>query len=160
MKKILFLLCALAVTNVTFAQERANKSNEQVTKEEAIYAKASSFKFDSKTNTITEVVMPKFLCLKVLGCEELIKTSRRQPIIFTTKNIAIDFKAKDARDNINRKVSGIIVVGENKYKADLFFHTSTDKDKKVSFIGNIVLEGSSLESTEGKAVTITIKGIS
>ena len=152
MKKILFLLCVLAVTNVTFAQERAKKTEVIIVKE------GVKFKLDSKTKAITEVVIAKFKCTQGLGCKELMTLSLKKPLIFTANDVKPE-RFKEEENFSKGEISGIITVGKNKYKADLLFFTRVSKDKKVTFNGSIVIEGSSFKSTKGRAVTIDVKAI-
>ena len=86
------------------------------------------------------------------------KSAERQPITFKTTGEASDASLKSADSRFRSYVSGLLVVGENEYKADLFF-TVRKSGEGVSFIGNIVIsESSFLTSAEGEVVTIHIKG--
>ena len=179
MKKIVLMMLVAMVPFLTMAQKRSKKikdvkteivkppqsidskarlgiipSSAQVTAEidpkNILFANASSLTFDKDTKTLTEVVIDKLDCDKEnLFCAALMKSSRKKPITFTTKDRASVPKLKS---DLKSAVKGILLVGKNKFKAELFFNV-----KKGAAGGNIVFDGSSLGLKEGKLM-ISFKG--
>jgi hypothetical protein len=161
MKKIVLMMLVAMVPFLTMAQKRSKKNKEvktEVVKQiPNINSKVSSFTFDRDTKTLTEVVIDKLDCDKEnLFCAALMKSARKKPITFKTKDEASDAKLKSADSRFGRYVSGFLLVGKNKYKAELFFDVREGAEL-ISCKGNIVFDGSSLGLKEGKLM-ITFKG--
>ena len=162
MKKIVLMLLVAMVPFLTMAQKRSKKNKDVKTEIVQpipnVNFKASSFTFDGDTKTLTEVVIDKFYCDKGnLFCAALMKSARKKPISFTTSDTASVGKLKSANSIFKSSVKGILLLGKNKFKAELFF----DVRKGVDFIGcngNIVFDGSSLGLKESKLM-ISFKGI-
>jgi hypothetical protein len=186
MKKIVLMMLVAMVPFLTMAQKRSKKikdvkteivkppqsidskarlgiipSSAQVTAEidpkNIVFANASSLTFDKDTKTLTEVVIDKLDCDKEnLFCAALMKSARKKPITFKTKDEASDAKLKSADSRFGRYVSGFLLVGKNKYKAELFFDVREGAEL-ISCKGNIVFDGSSLGLKKSKLM-ITFKG--
>jgi hypothetical protein len=161
MKKITLMLLVAMVPFLTMAQKRSKKNKEVKTERVKpipnINSKASSFTLDRDTRIITEAVIDKLDCPKEdLFCGRLMKLAGKQPIIFETTDEAPKEKPS-INSRLSSYVSGVLLVGKNEYKADLFFDVRAT-DEVTSFYGNLVIEGSLLELKESK-VMITVKGM-
>ena len=161
MKKITLMLLVAMVPFLTMAQKRSKKNKEVKTERVKpipnVNSKASSFTFDRDTKTITKIVIDKLDCTKETSfCETLMKLAGKKPIIFKTTDEASDARLKSADSRLRSYVSGVLLVGKNEYKADLFFDVRAT-DEVISFYSNLVIEGSLLELKESK-VMITVKG--
>ena len=161
MKKIVLMMLVAMVPFLTMAQKRSKKNKEvktEIVKQiPNVNSKVSSFTFDRDTKTLTEVVIDKLDCDKEnLFCAALMKSARKKPITFKTKDKASDAKLKSADSRFRNYVSGSLIVGENKYKADLFFDIAKKEDM-IEFRGNILIDGSLLKLKDSK-VMITVKG--
>ena len=161
MKKIVLMMLVAMVPFLTMAQKRSKKNKDVKTEIVKpipnVNSKVSSFTFDRDTKTLTELVIDKLDCDKEnLFCAALMKSARKKPITFKTKDEASDAKLKSADSRFSSYVSGVLIVGKNKYKADLFFDVRK-KEEMIVFGGNIVIDGSLLELKESK-VMITFKG--
>ena len=161
MKKIVLMMLVAMVPFLTMAQKRSKKNKEvktEIVKQiPNVNSKVSSFNFDRDTKTLTEVVIDKLDCDKEnLFCAALMKSAGKKPITFKTKDEASDAKLKSADSRFRSCVSGVLVLGKNKYEADLFFDVRK-KEEMILFSGNIVIDGSLLNLKESKVI-ITVKG--
>ena len=161
MKKITLMLLVAMVPFLTMAQKRSKKNKEMkseiVKPIPNVNSKVSSFTFDRDTRTLTEVVIDKLDCdKKNLFCAALMESVRKNPITFKTKDEASDARLKSADSRFRSCVSGVLILGENKYKADLFFD-ARKKEEMIVFNGNIVIDGSLLELKDTKLIII-VKG--
>jgi len=160
MKKIVLMMLVAMIPFLTIAQKRSNKNKELQTETVKpipnVNTKASSFNFDRDTKTITQVVIDKLDCTKEnFFCAVLMKEARKKPLIFKAEKKVKNLKPGESK--FKSKVAGILAVGKNEYKVELFFNAK-EKDGSISFIGNLVIEGSLLDAKESK-VMITVKGM-
>jgi hypothetical protein len=155
------MLLLAMVPFLTMAQKRSKKNKE--IKTEAVKpipntnSKASSFTFNSDTKTPTLIVIDSFNCDKenFFFCEALTKSARKKLITFKTKDVSSDARLKSDDSKFRYFVNGTLLIGKKKYEADLFYDVSKYKEG-FNFVGNIIIDGSSLGLDDDK-VMITVK---
>ena len=162
MNILIKLTCLIGLVIAPILGETGNISHEKMSINQPaevvntiISSYTSSFTFDRDTKTINKIIFERLDCDNgYIVCRELMKLAEEYATVFNALGSSVEFRVADSE--FNREVSGILVIGEKEYKADLFF-TVRKRGEGVSFIGNIVISESSF-LTEGEVVTIHIKG--
>jgi len=116
-------------------------------------AKAISYNFDRKTNTVTEIIINEISCREEFyECIELLKLFNEQNIVFKTSQRSVDHK----NNEFDRKVAGELHFGDRNMKVTLLFHV--DKTEKRSRLLGAIKVGSNNLKKSSSDLIIYVKG--
>tara|TARA_B100001142_G_C14325465_1_gene652074 strand:- start:167 stop:2539 length:2373 start_codon:yes stop_codon:yes gene_type:complete len=120
-----------------------------------ITSKVSLFNFNSDNKTITNFSIENIECKEVSSvCKQLVELASAQPIVFNTNQKSSSYSSD--KDGFERKVSGSLLIGDNKCKVDLLFDVRK-VGKGILFTGSVTFDSAFLDSDEGE-VTLYVKG--
>ncbi|MAW20878.1 MAG: hypothetical protein CMD16_00600 [Flavobacteriales bacterium] len=118
-----------------------------------IESKATSYNFDRKTRTVTEIVMNELICRSESSeCAEILKLSNNKEIIFKSSDVSVDNRVNE----FDRKVLGELYFSDIKMEATLLFHLKGN-ERGSTLLGSIILSSDNFKKASSDVI-IYVKG--
>jgi len=121
----------------------------------SMVAKTTSFTYDRKNSVVSNLTFNKVECFgEEVLCKELMKVSGRKEMLFKSASKAADYTGNL---EFERKVKGILVIGENEFNSELLFNVKK-VNNGVLFSGILTFDGGSIFKYSSEEVSIILKG--
>ena len=115
---------------------------------------ATSYTFDRKTKTVTEITIKDIYCREESsGCTEVLKLANDQNIVFKSSKTSVENRSNE----FDRKVSGELNFADKKMQATLLFNIRGNDKGSTTLLGSIILSSDNFKKSLSD-VTVYVKG--